>query len=209
MTLGARDLEVELAEAVHRARNDLQAVSAMLQLQATASADPAVGAALMEAAARVRALSRLNARLDARAEGVAATIDGRAFVDGLARDLRSMHLGQRPVALEARAEPHPIPVVQAKPLGLVLNELVVNALKYAFPDGRTGTVAIDFRQVGGECLLIVRDDGVGMDPAAPPRGTGLGRRMVRALVAQLGGGFTTGPVADGGGTECVVRWPIT
>lgn len=208
MLLGTRDLEVELAEAVHRARNDLQAVSAMLQLQASASADPAVGAALLEAAARVRALASLNARLDARAEGVATTIDGRAFVDGLARDLRSMHVAQRPVALEAQAEPHPIPLVQAKPLGLILNELVVNALKYAFPDGRAGTVAIAFRHMDGEYLLTVRDDGVGIDPAAPPRGTGLGRRMVRALATQLGGSFTSGPVSDGGGTECVVRWPV-
>jgi two-component sensor histidine kinase len=202
------DLEMALAEAVHRARNDLHAVAAMLQLQAATSTDPAVRGALLEAEARVRALSSLNVRLDVWAKGVGATIDSGAFLEGLAADLRSMHFGRRPVRLEARAEPHRIAVAHARPLGLILNELVVNALKYAFPEGRRGTVTIDFRCPDGECVLTVRDDGVGIDPTAAPRGTGLGRRMVRALATQIGGTFSMGAGRNGIGTECVVRWPV-
>ena len=202
-------LETDLAEAVHRARNDLQAVAAMLLLQATASGDPAVKTALQEAAGRVRALSSLNARLDLKAKGVKTTIDSRDFLDGLVGDLRSMHFGHRSIALDARAEPHAIPVTFAKPLGLILNELVVNTVKYAFPEDRTGTVSIEFRCRGGECVLTVRDDGLGMDPAVAPRGTGIGRRMVRALTVQVGGTFDTGPGKDGIGTECSVRWPMS
>ncbi|HYI81896.1 MAG TPA: sensor histidine kinase [Acetobacteraceae bacterium] len=201
------DLETALAEAVHRARNDLQAVTAMLQLQAAASTDPAVRQALLEAEGRVHALSSLNARLDVRAKGVKTTIDSTAFLDGLMTDLRSMHFGQRPVAFDIRADSHRIAVASARPLGLILNELVVNALKYAFPEGRAGTVSVDFRCQAGECVLTVRDDGIGIDPAAPPRGTGLGRRVIRALTTQIGGAFTIGPGKDGIGTECTARWP--
>ena len=198
-----------LAEAVHRARNDLQAVTAMLQLQAAMSPDQTVQAALLEALTRVRALASLNARLDAKAKGVTTVIDGQALVDGVAGDLRSMHFGQRPITLDVTAEPHRIPVDHARPLGLILNELVVNALKYAFPDDRAGTVFIDFQSRGHERILVVRDDGVGGDTTAAPRGTGLGRRMVQALAAQIGGTFTAKPGEDGVGTECVVRWPRT
>jgi two-component sensor histidine kinase len=201
------DLETALAEAIHRARNDLHAVIAMLRLQANAATDPEVRTALLAAEARVRALSSLNARLDAQAEGGEASIGSVAFLSGLAADLRDMHFGQRPVALDVKAEPRRIARVQAKPLGLVLNELVVNALKYAFPGDRPGTVSVDFRSQGSDFVLTVLDDGVGIDPAAPPQGTGLGRRMVRALTAQIGGTFEIRPAKDGIGTECTLRWP--
>ena len=203
------DLETALAEAIHRARNDLHAVIAMLRLQANAVTEPAVRTALLAAEARVRALSNLNAQLDAQAEGVEATIGSVAFLNGLTTDLRDMHFGHRPVALDVRAEPHRIALVHAKPLGLVLNELVVNALKYAFPEDQPGTVSIDFRSRGSDYVLTVLDDGVGIDPAAPSQGTGLGRRMVRALTSQVGGAFEIRPGRDGIGTECTVRWPAS
>ncbi len=201
------DLGTALAEAIHRARNDLHAVIAMLRLQANAAADPAVRTALLAAEARVRALSSLNARLDAQTESVEASIGSVAFLNGLTADLRDMHFGQRPVALDVRAEPHRIALVHAKPLGLVLNELVVNALKYAFPEDRPGTVGIEFHSRGSDYVLTVLDNGIGIDPTAPPQGTGLGRRMVRALTSQIGGTFEIRPSKDGIGTECTVRWP--
>jgi two-component sensor histidine kinase len=179
----------------------------MLRLQANAAADPAVRTSLLAAEVRVRALSNLNAQLDAQADGVEATIGSVAFLNGLTMDLRDMHLGNRPVALDVRAEPRRIALVHAKPIGLVLNELVVNALKYAFPEDRPGTVSIDFRSEDSNFVLTVLDDGVGIDPAAPPQGTGLGRRIIRALASQIGGSFEVRPGKAGIGTECVVRWP--
>jgi two-component sensor histidine kinase len=200
------DLEIALAEVIHRARNDLAAVAAMLRLQANETTDPAACAALLEAEMRVRALSSLNRQLDIQVAGVAAVVDCVAFLDGLAADLRTMHLGQRCVTIEIRAEPHRLRFNHARQLGLIVNELVVNALKYAFPEGRGGTVSIAFECRSDTCTLTVKDDGIGVDPAAPPQGTGLGRRVVRALAAKLGGSFQIGPGADGG-TECAVRWP--
>ena len=201
--------ETALTETAHRARNDLFTVAAMLRLHAAVSGDPKVSLALLDAEARVRALCNLNARMDAQAENVETTIASRVFFEGLADDLRATHFGHRPIALRVEAEPHRIAVAHTKPLGLIVNELVVNALKYTFPHGRCGTVAIRFRCPGadGHCVLTVRDDGVGFDLGAPPKGTGIGRRMVRALAAQAGGTFVFGSGADGVGTVCAVRWP--
>jgi two-component sensor histidine kinase len=201
------DLEVALAESVHRARNDLAAIVAMLRLQASAVADPVARDALMDAEARVRALSSLNARLDQQAAGAAGEFDSRALFGGIASDIQAMHLAQRPVTLDARAGPRCLPFAYAKPLGLIVNELVANALKYAFPGGRSGTVHVIFECQGGDCTLTVKDDGIGVDPAAPPHGTGLGRRIVRALASQIGGSFQIGPGGDGG-TECSVHWRL-
>lgn len=194
-----------MAEAVHRAHNDLGSIAAMLRLQARAMTDAAARAALLDAEARMRALSSLKTRLNARAAGVATVVNSGDFLNGLAVDLRDMHFGQRPVTLDVRTEPHRFLVAQAKPLGLIVNQLVVNALKYAFPGDRNGTVNIAFERRDGDCALTIEDDGIGVDPAAPPRGTGLGRRMVRAPAAQIGGGVQIGPGADGG-TERTVRW---
>lgn len=199
------DLELALAEAVHRARNDLAAVAAMLRLQANETADAAARGALLDAEVRVRALSSLNTRLDFQAADVPTVVDCAVFLDGLVVDLRAMHLGQRRVTIEVRAEPHRLQSNHARQLGLIVNELVVNALKYAFPGGRGGAVNITFECRGGNCAVMVKDNGIGVDPAAPPQGTGLGRRVVRALAAKLGGTFQLGPGADGG-TECAVRW---
>ena len=131
--------------------------------------------------------SNLNARLDTRAKGVESTIDSRDFLEGLSMDIQTMHLDQRHITLTVQAEPHRILVDHAKPLGLVLNELIVNALKYAFPDGRTETVIVAFHCLKVECTLTVQDDGVGFDPSLLAQGSGLGRRMVKALMDQIGG----------------------
>ena len=135
-----------------------------------------------------------------------STIDSVIFLEGLATDIRAMHFGeQRPVVLDVRAESHRIATLQGKPLGLIMNELVVNALKYAFPDGRAGTVSVGFECRGNECVMTVTDDGIGFDLAAPPQGTGLGKRLVRALTAQIGGVSEIKSGKDGG-TTCTIRF---
>ena len=200
------ELEIALAEAVHRAKNDLQAVTAMLRLQANAVTDPAVRGALMDAEIRVNALSSLNARLDANASGVESTIDSVIFLEGLATDIRTMHFDeQRHIVLDVRAEPHRIATLQCKPLGLIMNELVINALKYAFPNGRAGTISVSFECRGNEGVMAVTDDGIGFNLAAPPQGTGLGKRLVRALTKQIGGVAEIEP-GKNGGTTCTIRF---
>jgi anti-sigma regulatory factor (Ser/Thr protein kinase) len=89
-----------------------------------------------------------------------------------------------PISIECTAVSLILPVGAAVPLGLIVNELITNAVKYAFPDGRKGTIRVSLSEFGTRLRLSVRDDGVGL--RAPVQGTGLGFHLVEALAKQLG-----------------------
>jgi two-component sensor histidine kinase len=194
-------------EAAHRRQNDLQRLIATLQLQAQASRDERVRTALNDATGRVQALARVDRRFEQHRNGP-TTVDTRDLLEGLAEDLRKSGGAElRPIAFAVRAEAHELAREQAVSLGLVATELIMNALKYAFPQDRAGMISVDFHREGEDLVLIVADDGIGFDPAAAPKGTGLGGRLVRALVAQLGGRAETRSGAAIGGTVCTIRFP--
>ncbi len=215
-----------LHEFRHRTRNDLQSLSALLLLRARAAPSSAAADGLREAAEHARALARVHAWLaqgDARdaANGGddSARVDTKDFVEGFCRDLERAASGGelRPVALIAEAEPHALDAERAVHLGLVLNELVTNALKYAFPDNGAGTVRVRFAREGESFLLSVSDDGVGLPadeaPAPPsragkrPLGTGLGTRLLQGLAAQLRGTLARRRGENGVGTLAELRFP--
>lgn len=147
----------------------------------------------------------VHARLS-HADGQVA-VDGCAFIHDLCRELQSSLIDGRPVSLDVdldtSADSRPISLARAVPIGLAVNELVTNALKHAFPDGREGTVAVQLRREGNAFVLGVNDDGVGIPDALP--GRGLGQRLVRALAAQGGGGIEI--ASSAAGTHCLVRFP--
>jgi two-component sensor histidine kinase len=199
--------EVLLREAAHRWHNDLQRLLSTLRLQAQASPDERVRAALGDAAARVNALARVDRRFRPSHSG-GVLVDTHELVSGLVEDLR--HGGGaelRRIGFEVAAEAHDLPREQATPLGLIVTELVGNALKYAFPEARAGTIMVGFRRDDDRFLLTVADDGVGFDPAAAPRGTGLGRVLVQGFAAQLGGQVAVRSGAGHAGTVWTVGFP--
>ncbi len=207
----ARRQALLLSEMSHRIGNDLSALTAMLQLQA--ATEPDAAGALDAAAGRVMVLSRVYRRLS-RAKAVdgdvrgEATVDSRPFLEELVTDLRA-GLGElRPVMLTVSAEAHALPLRRASDVGLVVNELVTNALKHAFPGGRRGVVRVSFRRDGDVFELAVSDNGVGAASEPGPRreGGGLGNQILQALAAQLGGRLD---VARGevGGSQCRLRFP--
>jgi two-component sensor histidine kinase len=179
----ARDRAVLLQELSHRMRNDLAAVASLLSLQAKALPDPAGRAALLAASDRIYVLARVHQRLTT-AEG-AAVVDSKEFIDDLCHDLDGSLVGFRPVALSVFAESHPITLRRAVALGLIINELLTNALKHAFPDGRAGHLEVQFQKQSADFCLRVRDNGVGLNGAV--RGAGMGQELVRALATSLGG----------------------
>lgn len=203
------EMEALLHESVHRFRNDLQRLGATIALQMAAAKHPAAQAALREVQDRVNALYAIKARLDlSLMPGDGHTlVEARPFLSGLVEDWAAT-IGMRPVAFKVRAEAHWVPASRAVLLGLILNELMTNAVKYAFPNDRPGTVWVDFHREDDHYLLCIEDDGVGMDPAAAPQGTGLGGRIVRALAGQLGGRLEITP-RPGGGTVCRLTVPVT
>jgi two-component sensor histidine kinase len=190
-------------EAAHRRRNDVQRLIATLRLQAQASQDERARGALHEAMARIQAFARIDLRFEA--EG---PVNAHDLFTGLVADLRQGRAAElRPIAFAVAAEAHELSREQAVSLGLIATELIVNALKYAFPKERAGTLSIGFRRGGENFVLTVADDGVGFDPAAAAKGTGLGRKLVRALAAQLGGQVEIRSGDAQGGTVCIVRFP--
>ncbi|WP_043360496.1 sensor histidine kinase [Belnapia sp. F-4-1] len=186
-----------LSEAVHRARNDLQRLAATLHLQAGAAAEPEARRALQDASGRIMALARINARLDRHRDDGQAVVSSRGFIEGLVQDLREVAVDMRPIAMMVQAEDHPLPMARAVPVGLTVNELVGNALKYAFPGEMEGRIRVSFRQDEAEFVLAVEDNGIGFDPGAPPQGSGLGTRIGRALAGQLGGSLDASALSPG------------
>lgn len=203
----ARRRELLHAELLHRVGNDLSLQVSMLQMQA--AAEPDAADALHAAAGRVHVLGRVHGRLS-RGTDAEAVVESRTFLEGLVADLRAGLDGVRPVALTVVAESHPLPLASAGDVGLVVNELITNALKHAFPAGREGVVRVAFRRDGDVYELVVADNGVGAAPGRTARGNeggGMGGQLVRALATQLGGRLEAA-AGEVGGTSCTLRFPV-
>ncbi len=197
-----------LREAAHRMRNDLQMIGAVVELQERAVREPSARSALSATADRIRLLGRVQQRLQRSEE--AAVVDAQEFITELCDDLKNAHLGLRPVRLTVAAERHYLPQDRAVAVGLIINELLTNTLKYAFPDDRAGKVEVIFAREGGEYRLSVADDGVGLGSGDAPEGGdeagGLGQRIVRAMAGQLGGTYEIQPNDATSGTIATVRF---
>lgn len=183
-----------LSELSHRVRNDLGSLMSLALLQKSAAQSEEAREALGGMANRIQVFGDVYRRLNA--DAAHQSVDMRAFLTGLCNDLREAHLSMLPIALKVRAERYDLPVGQAALVGLVLNEALTNALKYAFPDNRSGTIRVAFgRDPGtpGALVLTVTDDGIGLSGGTPNgtgmKGTGMGQRLMRAMASQLGGAY--------------------
>lgn len=190
-----------LDEMSHRVRNDMQRLIGMLQAQART--EPQAAQALQRAAGRVQVLGRLHQRLSRRAE--TAVVDSKVFLDGLVEDLRIGIEPGRPIALTVTAEPHSLPLAMAADLGLVVNELVTNALKHGFPGSRSGVIRVAFGRDDDVYSLVVADTGIGLAGEEPRQGTG--QRLIQALAAQLGGRMSL-VGGEVGGTQVSLVFPV-
>lgn len=200
--------EMLLREVNHRVKNSLQLVASLLALEAASSGDRGVRQAFDDACGRVVTVARLHERLY---DGpVSDRIALASYLPDLVRDLgHSLGLDSGPVRLsiEMSAEPY-LPADRTVALALIVNELVTNTVKHAFPDGRTGQV--DIRLLPGDdgaaWMLEIRDDGVGLPPDMDLMDSpNLGLRLVKTLCRQIGGKLTAQSVAEGMGTGTRVR----
>jgi len=194
------ELHLLLEEQGHRIKNDLAIASALIALQARAHGDPAVRAALESAVARVHVLAKGYDHLRVSARDQAT--DMEQYLGEVCWKLGESLRGVRPIAVEVDADRVEVRSQTATRLGLIVNELVTNALKHAFPDERGGTVYVRLRRNAGELTLEVEDDGIGC-PDAPTEG--LGSRLVRLLVQQLRGQMTRAASAPGCRIAIVIR----
>jgi PAS domain S-box-containing protein len=178
--------EVLLREIHHRVKNNLQVISSLLSAQARDVEAPAVRERFEETQDRIRSMAAIHEQLYQSDD--LARIDFDAYLKTLLEELfrshRTPHIGR---SLETDAQA--LPIDQAIPAGLIVNELVSNALEHAFPEGADGTVSVAYRADGGEAVLVVADDGRGAD--ALDSEDSLGLRLVRGLTRQLRGTLST------------------
>ncbi len=186
-----------MLEIHHRVKNSLQLVQNLLSLQGRASDDEQAAKQLAESAARVRTIAAIHDRL--YKGGSDLTVDIGPYLESLVEDLRdgvASALSARSIHVEADAVNWPAQAVPA--LGLVLTELVTNALKYG-----AGTIQVTFRQpTGSNGILTVRDEGQSLPPDFDPaRSRGLGMRLVMGL---LGGNASRLEIDRGQGHTCFI-----
>jgi two-component sensor histidine kinase len=190
-----------LREVNHRAKNSLQMAMAMLSIQALAAGDERVSAALEGASTRLGYLARVHELLYQRSDDV-QSIDIAGFLTDVVTQIESAF--SRPeVAVIVEAEAASLKAEQAMNVVLIAGEAVLNAYKYAFPDGRGGTVRVRFRTEGEAGELRIEDDGTGF--AVEPRRGSLGMRLLRAMGRALGGETQ---VSGEAGTRVAVRFPL-
>lgn len=176
--------ELMLREGDHRIKNSLQVVASLLGLQARRETSDAARDAIHAAAARIQAVARIHDALQLDGSGAAADIG--ALIATMSASLRDMAGAPLSIEIIARTQSIKVPLTLAQPLVLAVNELVINALRHAFPDGRAGTIMITVARECDRLRIDVSDDGVGL-PAGYADGGGYGMTLVRAMTAKLGG----------------------
>ena len=200
--LASEETDLLLRELRHRIRNDLSNVIAVLRLQAK-TANQEAAEHLQTAAERLHVLAKVHQRLSR--QGHSPVVEMKGFIEELCSELRATLLALKPVALETDLDEIRLGSARAVSVGLIVNELVTNAIKYAYPDDREGTICV-YLTCDEEVVEIgVEDDGIGTDVEQSEAGTGLGHRLVRSLSAQLGGRFLCS--VDPPGMSCIVTFP--
>lgn len=182
--------EVLLKEVYHRVKNNMQIVASMLHMQIRSAKAPETEKSLREAASRVKAMALVHERLYQSKQ--LSTIDVNTYVHELVRDLNSS-LGRTTVPMQLKISAAFFAPEHMIPLGLILNELLTNAIKYA-GDTDGGQVCVTFTELAPQHYqLTVQDNGPGMPPEIDPLTTpSLGLKLVRTLTKQLGGDLQFG-----------------
>lgn len=196
-----------LRELYHRVKNNLQVITSLLTLQARALAGGAAQLALQEGADRVRAMALVHEKLYQSKN--LSSISLGAYIDDLCRQLgNAAAAASRGIVIDTSAVPVEVSLQTAVPLGLILNELVANCLRHAFPDARRGHISVRLQEAGDARLqLSVADDGVGMPAGSDPTySQTLGLKLVHALAGQLDGNFS---IESGAGTTARLAFPAS
>ena len=178
--------ELLLKEIHHRVKNNLEIVSGLLELQSAQISDAAIQKAMQESQNRVQAMGILHQKLYQGTN--LGTIEMKEYFAHLGEGVLDSFDADHRVKIELAMESLELDIDTAVPIGLIVNELLTNALKYAFPDNRSGAINIALEEAGEDQLILkVRDNGVGIDPKKDVHGTGFGSQLVLLLTKQLGG----------------------
>jgi PAS domain S-box-containing protein len=180
-----REKEVLLKEIHHRVKNNLQITSSLLKLQSNYIRDPDAQEMFDESQNRIRSMALVHEKLYQARD--LSRVDFAEYAKSLAALLfRSYGVDRTRIELVLKTEELPLPIDVAVPCGLILNELVSNCLKHAFPPGSSGHVTIAIERGRDRAVIAVGDDGIGLPAGLVPERTDtLGLQLVHTLADQL------------------------
>ena len=189
----------------HRVSNNLMLVSSILEMKARETDSDAARHQLRRAVRRVESIGQVHRAL--YRGGHTEVVDFSAYLGELCGAVEATLIQDKRIEISVESEPASVPVDTAIPLGMVVNELVTNAVKYAYPPPARGRIGVRSSRDGDALVLSVRDFGRGLpNGAGAQRGGGLGMKLVKSLVSQVKGELvTTGP--PGAGFE--IRVPLS
>jgi PAS domain S-box-containing protein len=206
--------ELLLRENRHRLKNDLQTIHGLLSLQADRAVGSGASGALLEAAGRVETMAHLYDKLH-RSEELSGTINAGALLEDLLEDIADRYDGTGPT-IGFRGDVVIITQDATTPLGIIVNELVTNAIKHAFRESpekpRVDDPRVEVfleREADGHARLAVVDNGAGPpEPVIAGTADGFGLTLVRSFVGQIGGTLSILRDGDHRGTRVEIRFPV-
>ncbi|MBX9454769.1 MAG: ATP-binding protein [Rhizobium sp.] len=180
-----RDKAILLQEVQHRVANSLQIIASVLMQSARRVQSEEVRGHLHDARQRIMSIAALQRQLSTSPGG---SVELRTYFTQLCHSLgASMIADPGRLSIQVTADDSTVEADVSVSLGLIVTELVINALKHAFPDDRSGTIMIDYRSSGSDWTLCVADNGIGMPVGDDAPKAGLGTGIVEALVKNLDG----------------------
>ena len=202
MEQSLKEKETLLREIHHRVKNNLAVVSSLLGLQAK-NKDPGVRALFEDSQQRVKSMALVHEKLYQTRD--VSAIDFEDYIKAIVAEIISLYrVDTRVITTEISIENVELDLEMAIPCGLLINELLTNAFKYAFPDNRNGRLLIRFTRVEGIYTLTIKDNGVGLPAGFAERESStLGLELVNVLAGQLGGSLR---ITSDHGTEATVTF---
>ncbi|MBT0607386.1 tetratricopeptide repeat protein [Aequorivita echinoideorum] len=177
--------ELLLKEIHHRVKNNLEMVKSLIALQSAQLTDTASKEAMLASQNRVQSMGIIHQKLY-QGNNLGA-IEMKDYFLNLGEGVLDTFNAEQKVRIECAMDELNLDVDTAVPIGLIVNELLTNALKYAFPDGNSGKIDISLKHEKDALQLRVSDNGIGKMEGAVPKGTGFGTQLIRLLTQQLNG----------------------
>ncbi|MBA4419197.1 MAG: hypothetical protein C0392_15015 [Syntrophus sp. (in: bacteria)] len=179
-----REKEILIREIHHRVKNNLSVILGLLDLQSgrIETAEQAV-AAFQKSRDRIYSMALVHQRLYEKTD--LSSIDMEFYIDDISSKLKDIYAPDRNIIIESNAKGVLLDINRAVPLGLILNELITNSLKYAFPDNREGSITLSLSLQDTSLCLSVADNGIGLPEEI--RGDTFGMELIRLLTEQIDG----------------------
>ena len=177
--------EFLLKEIHHRVKNNLEIVSGLLALQSAEINDPKVVDAMQKSKHRIQSMSMVHQKL--YQEKSLSSIEMKAYFEELANYVVNVFDAGNRIEVFFEMDPLELGVDTAIPIGLIVNELVTNSLKYAFPNNQKGIIKIGLKKDRSQLFLKVSDNGIGKSGKEEYIGTGFGTKLIQLLTRQLEG----------------------